>query len=133
MLKDIETYYQSLAEAILPELPEDWATANLEIVCYPKSADYFGYYVTSSGTTKSFEVSTNAILLLRRMRKAFQAEQQPLWGQALFELNSTGEFKMKYGYENLDEDGNTIYDSEEWKQRQAERESKLDTFKNQNE
>lgn len=48
-----------------------------------------------------------------------------MWGQAVFELQPDGKFKMNFGYENCDKSGDTHFDEEAELRRFRERQKRL--------
>lgn len=125
MIEGIETYYQRIADGIVDGIPEDWRHARVEVVFYSECSDYDGEYTTDDGKERSFEVSDDACLAFRQLRKKFNESGKRVWGQATFELNADGSFNMKWGYDNCEENGDTIWDADEWSRKQNERRSRL--------
>lgn len=110
MIEGIEPFYQRIAEAIQEAIPEEWATAKMDVIFYPGSSIYEGEFIRKSdGMLLSFETPDDAGRAFRELRKLFKASGKPLWGQACFELDADGKFNMKWGYENCDADGNTRF------------------------
>ncbi len=50
---------------------------------------------------------------------------QPVWGQFVFWLSNAGQFDVKWGYENVDENGNTVFDEATWLKNRRERIARL--------
>lgn len=125
MIPAIEEYYQKIAEFIAEDINDDWATARTDQIFFPGSITSFGEYTTSSGSLKHFEVSWNIIRTFMELRAKFKEAGSPLWGQATFDLTSEGKFSMTWGYENCDENGDTIFDEEREHQREETRRLRL--------
>ncbi|WP_158264980.1 immunity protein YezG family protein [Blastopirellula marina] len=125
MIDGIEAIYQRIADGVVEQLPEDWKSARVDAVFYPESSEYVGEYETPSGKCLDFGVTREVGRAFRELRRKFQESGKSLWGQAAFELHSDGKFAMKWGYDNCDENGNTIWDEQAWHRRQEERRLRL--------
>lgn len=125
MIEGTETIYQRIADAVVERLPDDWKSARVDAVFFSDSSDYVGEYATSSDKSTDFEVTMEVTRAFKELRRKFKESGKPLWGQASFELQSDGKFNMKWGYDNCDESGNTIWDEQEWHRRQEERRIRL--------
>jgi hypothetical protein len=76
-------------------------------------------------TLRDFGTIVRGERAFRELRRKFKETGKPLWGQASFELHSDGKFKMKWGYDNCDENGDTIFNEEEELKRSEERRKRL--------
>jgi hypothetical protein len=125
MIPGIEPLYQRIAESIQGAISEDWSTAKMDAVFYSDSITYLGEYVTPCGVLKDFGTSRDGQRAFRELRQKFADAGKPLWGQACFELNANGKFDLKLGYINCDENGDTIFDELEERQRLEERRKRI--------
>jgi len=125
MIEGLEAIYERIADAIVSAIPDQWNSARIDAVFYSDSSEYTGEYLTDSGIQKDFAVALESTRAFRELRRKFKEAGQPLWGQASFELNADGKFKMKWGYENCDENGDTVWDEAEWHRHQEERRQRL--------
>lgn len=125
MIEGIEEIYQRIAGALVDVLPDKWRVARIQAVFFPESSEYHGEYVTESGEEQDCEVTMEASRAFRDLRRKFKDAGQPLWGQAHFELFPTGKFNMKWGYENCDKNGDTIWNEDEWHRQLEERRNRL--------
>lgn len=118
MLPNIEMYYERIADAIIDNLPDEWSDARITAIFYSDSITWEPEFQMTNGKLQSFDVSMKLTRAFRELRQKFKEAGQPLWGQASFELQADGKFNMKWGYDNCDENGDTIWDEEEWHRRQ---------------
>lgn len=126
MIQGIEVYYQQIADAISDAIPEDWATALMEVTFHDGSIDYHGEYTRSvDGVPRSFGTPRIARDAFKDIRSLFKQSGKPLWGSATFNLDSNGQFNMKWNYDDCDENGYARYDSEAWLKRQEEDQYRL--------
>ncbi len=125
MIVEIEEFYRKIADEIAISIPDDWTSSSCEVTFYSDSIEYYGIYTNVDGVLDSFSVSRELSKTFKELRRKFKEVGQPVWGQATFELLADGKFNMKWGYENCDVNGNTIYNSEEWLRRQEERRLRL--------
>jgi hypothetical protein len=123
MIEGIEPFYQQIAESIQEAIPEEWTTARMDVLFYADGESYEGEYTrTADGKAVDFATTRKAERAFRGLRNKFKEAGKPLWGQASFELDSDGKFHMQWGYDNCDENGNTIFnEEEELKRREARR------------
>jgi hypothetical protein len=126
MIEGIEQLYQAIAESIEQAIPDDWTTARMEAVFYPGSSDYVGEYIRKAdGKVRAFSTGRLGERAFREIRKKFKEAGKPLWGQAIFELHSDGKFNMKWGYDDVDENGDTTFNENEYLNRNEERRKRL--------
>jgi len=125
MIEGIEEIYQRLADAMNKAITADWSSARSEAIFYPDNIEFNGEYMPVKGSPRSFKVSREMTNLFEDLRQKFKDAGKPLWGQAIFELNSDGKFNLKWGYDNCDENGNTIWNEEEWRRREEESRKRL--------
>ena len=125
MIPNIENFYERIANEILHALPDSWQKAQVNAIFYGDSITWEPEYVTVAGELKSLDISMNLIRAFKELRRAFKDAGQPLWGQALFELEPSGKFNMKWGYDNCDEQGDTIWNEDEWRRRHEDRAKRL--------
>lgn len=121
MIEGIEVVYQQIADTIVQLVPEPWREATVEVVCLPGGMHFEGTYRSEAGKLRGFATSKNCHRAFRELRRKFEEAGQPIWGQAHFVLYSDGKFNMKWGYENCDANGDTLYDDEAWARRQEKR------------
>lgn len=126
MIESIEAYYQIIGDAIEEAISDEWTTAIMEGIFYPDSSTYFGEYIRKADN-KSVDFGTprNAERAFRDLRKKFKESGSKVWGRATFELHSDGRFNMKWGYENSDENGDTIFNENDEIKRHEERRQRL--------
>ncbi len=121
MIKGIEQYYQLIAEAIDESINESWVTAMLNAIFYDDSITLEAEYRRPNGKDVSFHMPPKARIAFQAIRAKFAEAGEPVWGQAHFEMNSNGKFKMDFGYKDCDERGNTHFDPDAWQAHQEER------------
>jgi len=124
MVENIEQLYQTIADLIVDNVPEEgWVDAKVKAVFHPGSISLRSDYMsTSRGGRRSFDSDKGFEMFqaFRDMRKLFKDAGKPLWGRAVFYLEPDGKFKMDFDYDDCDENGNAIYDSEKWLAEQDE-------------
>lgn len=126
MIDGIELLYQQIAESIEEAIPDEWTTARMEAAFFSESSKYMGEYTRESdGVARDFPTSFEAARAFREIRKRFKEAGKPLWGRAIFEMDSQGKFKMHWDYDNCDEEGNAIFDEEEELKKAEERHRRL--------
>ena len=125
MIEGIETLYQQIADSTEDAIPEPWSVATVEAIFYSDSIDFEAEYTRETGGVGSFATTLEGDRAFRSLRKQFKEAGHPVWGQARFELRADGKFDMTFGYDDCDENGDTIFDAEKWHQRQEERRKRL--------
>ncbi len=125
MIHGIEEFYHVIADSISDAIREPWSLAKVEAIFFPDSITFEAEYTSVTGKIRSFATSLASDRAFRELRRRFKDAKQPVWGQALFELHPDGKFTMKWGYENCDENGDTIWDEKAWSQRHDERHRRL--------
>jgi hypothetical protein len=125
MIDGVEDIYQRIADAIVAAIPEPWQSAKAEAIFFENNINFIGEYVSEAGKERDFAVPLYARRAFQELRRKFKEANQPLWGQASFELCPDGKFSLKWGYDHCDENGNTIWDDVEWGRMQSERHKRL--------
>jgi len=125
MIEGIEGLYQQIADSIVEAIHEPWSVAKVEAIFYPDSITFEAEYVRQAGGLASFATTLGGDRAFRELRKKFKEAGQPVWGQACFELRADGSFDMKWGYDNCDDNGDTIFDEVEWSRRHDERHKRI--------
>lgn len=125
MIDGIEMIYQQIADEMVSDLPAGWRQAKIDAVYYPEGADYDGEYITEAGKERSGGVTIKATQVFDELRRKFKDAGHRVWGRATFELHSDGAFNMKWDYDNCDENGDKIWDPDEWSRQQDERRLRL--------
>jgi hypothetical protein len=126
MIDGIEDLYQAIAESMVQTIPEDWSTATFEAIFYPDGSVYEGEYTRKADdVARSFQPATGGSRAFRQLRQRFKDAGKPLWGKARFDLRADGSFNMTWGYEDCDEDGNTLFDQEQELRRHEARRIRL--------
>src|SRR4051794_13841655 len=125
MIEGIEPLYQRIAASIVEAIPQPWSSAQVNAIFYSDSIDFEAEYTAADGGIGTFATTLDGDRAFRELRRKFKEAGKPLWGQALFVLQADGKFKMTFGYENCDEQGNTIFDADEWRRRFKERHKRL--------
>jgi hypothetical protein len=121
MIDGIEALYQQIADSIVEAIPEPWITARVEAIFFADSITFETEYTREAGGLTSFATLLHGDRAFRELRRKFKEAGQPVWGQACFALNADGKFNMTLGYDNCDENGNTVFNETEWKRRHDER------------
>jgi hypothetical protein len=125
MIPSIEAIYQQIAESIVEAINEPWSKAKVEAIFFADSITFEAEYTRIAGGVASFPTLLKGDRAFRELRNKFKAAGKPVWGQACFELEANGKFDMKWGYDNCDENGNTVFDEDEWARRHEERRVRL--------
>ena len=125
MIPGIETFYDRIAYSIQGAIDENWTTATMDAIFFDDSITFFGEYTTSDGRVMGFGTTRDGQRAFQELRQKFADSGKPLWGQATFEMNAEGKFTMNWGYENCDENGDTIFDEEREHQREDNRRKRL--------
>lgn len=125
MVPGIEELYRVIADSIVESISEPWSVAKVEAIFFSDNITFEAEYLSASGRVQSFATSLASDRAFRELRRRFRDAEQPLWGQASFELHADGKFTMKWGYEDCDENGDTIWDALAWSHRQNERNRRL--------
>ena len=98
----------------------------MEAIFYSGSSTYLGEYTRKAdGKLRSFATASSGERGFRELRKKFKQAGKPLWGSACFEMQSSGRFNMKFGYEDCDENGDTRFDADEELKRAEARHKRL--------
>jgi len=121
MIPGIEAAYQVVAEEIEDALPGPWQHATIDGVYYPESEEFNGEFLNQSGELECFRISIKVMKTFRQLREKFKKAGHRVWGQVSFRLYPDGTFNVKWGYDNCDENGTTIWDPDEWSRQQDER------------
>ena len=125
MTPEIEEYYQQIAELIVEAIEEDWEQAKIDIIFFSGMIASYGEFISSDGKLRDFQTSWNIQRTFMELRAKFKESGKPVWGQATFEITSDGKFSMKWGYENCDANGDTVFDEEREHQREETRRLRL--------
>lgn len=125
MIPGAEEIYQRIANEMQDAIPVDWSSAVCEAIFFSDNIEFHGEYMPVKGSPRSFKLSREITNAFQDLRQKFKDASKPLWGQAIFELNSDGKFNLRWGYDNCDENGNTIWNEEEWRRDQDERMTRL--------
>ena len=126
MVDGAEPLYEQMAESISECVPEKWSVAKMEAVFFDDSITYLGEYQRAAdGVSRSFPTDIRGERAFRQLRQLFKDAAKPLWGQACFEMQSDGKFRINFGYDDCDEDGNTRFDEERELRRAEERRLRL--------
>lgn len=125
MVEGIEQLYQQIADSIVEAIPEPWTEGKVEAIFYQGVIDFEAEYRTPEGKVKGFVTQKSGDRAFRELRRKFKEAGHPVWGQACFELKPDGKFNMKWGYENCDANGNTIFNETAWSRRHEERRVRL--------
>ena len=126
MIPGIEQFYQRIADSIQESITEDWSTALIEAVFYSSTISFHGEYVRAiDGVPRSLRPTLDGMGAFKDLRKLFKEDGKPLWGSATFEIESSGRFKMNWGYDDCDKEGNTLWDAEKWSRIEDERQFRL--------
>ncbi len=121
MIPEIEVLYERIANAMIASIPEAWRTARIVGIFYADSITWEPEYEPQAGGLRSFDVSMELTRAFRELRRKFKEVGKPVWGQAAFNITPAGKFNMTWGYDNCDENGDTVWDEKEWNRRQDER------------
>lgn len=125
MIDGIEAYYQRVADSIVESIHDEWVEARVDAVFYSDGITFLGEYTRADGVLRSFETGRSGDKALRELRSRFKDARQPVWGQAHFELCADGKFNMRFGYENCDSNGDTVFDEDRYVQMVEERHKRL--------
>jgi hypothetical protein len=126
MIEGLELFYQQIAESMLEAIPEEWSTATFEATFFSDSSRYEAEYTRATdGLARGFQPTDTGCRAFRHLRKKFKEAGKQVWGQACFELLPNGKFNMKWGYDNCDENGDTLFDGDEEVKRAADRHERL--------
>lgn len=125
MIEGVEDAIQRIADGAVEAVPCPWTSASIGAIFYADNSDYMGDFVTPEGGVGGFVLSMEMILAFGEIRDRLREAGKPVWGQARMELTPDGKFSLKWGYENCDADGNTIWDADAWTRRQEERQNRL--------
>jgi hypothetical protein len=125
MIDGLEILYQQIVDSIKEAIPEPWSSAKVEAIFFSDSIDFETEYVSETGKFRGFATTMAGDRAFKQLRRRFKEAGKPVWGQACFELQSDGTFSMKWGYENCDANGDTIFDEETWSRRHEERRQRL--------
>ncbi len=114
MIDGIEPLYQQIAESMIAAIPEEWSSARFDVFFVPGSCTYEAEFVRAADSaSRSFQPTDDGNRAFRQLRKKFKEAGKRVWGRASFELRPDGKFNMKWGYDNCDENGDTIFNEEE--------------------
>lgn len=126
MIEGVEPLYREIAESMQEAIDDDWTNATMDAIFYSDGSEYFGEYTRRvDGKARDFATSTKGARAFRAWREAFREARQPLWGRARFELRPDGEFNVKLNYDNCDENGDTVFDAEQWRKEHDARHARL--------
>jgi hypothetical protein len=114
MIEGIEPLYQRIADSMTAALPEGWATAKYEAIFYPGASAYDAEYVRQvDGVARGFAPTKDGPRAFRELRALFRQAGRPVWGRASFELRPDGTFKVQWGYDDCDANGDCRFDEDE--------------------
>jgi hypothetical protein len=121
MIEGIEPYYRQIGESISESIREPWDSAWMTAVFYPQHVDYSGEFLPAGGgSAKSYPTGVEARRAFEGLREMFKQAGKPVWCRARFEMNSSGKFNLKWGYDDADENGFARFDAEEELKRKRE-------------
>ena len=126
MMEHVEEMYSVIGQAIVDSISSDWVTANVEAEFFPHSTLLFGDYELPTGSMVSFDLGNELVVAFEELRKRFKETGQPLWGRATFKLSADGAFRLLWGYDNCDADGNSICSEESYQRRILEQIERCD-------
>jgi hypothetical protein len=113
MIEGLEPLYQELADQAAMTLPDGWQKLRIEAVFYAEEeVDYWFGYIARDGNLGGLGITSELCEVLRGIRAKFHESNQPVFGQVVFSLTNDGKFSLDLGYDNCDENGDTIYSSE---------------------
>jgi hypothetical protein len=126
VIDGLESLYKQIADSMLNAIPEEWSSAMFEALFFQDSSTYEAEYTRKAdGKQRGFQPSSGGSRAFRELRKKFKEAGKPVWGRACFQLNSNGTFNMKWGYDNCDENGDTLFSEEDELKRHEERRKRL--------
>ncbi|KGR84450.1 immunity protein YezG family protein [Lysinibacillus odysseyi] len=115
--KEMERIYQEVADILVKMIPEKWQTIFLYTEIDEKNHRLFFYYYPEfstepvymldvasmlKGSKREWEVLANALYdAFERLLLAFDEAEQELWTNLTFQLNSKGNMKIKFDYDDL--------------------------------
>jgi hypothetical protein len=120
MIPGIEEHYQRIADALVATLPEGWRSVTVTAVFYADSISWYPESVTASGKLESVDCNRDLRWAFQDFRQAFREAGKLAWGEVVFTMHADGTINVQFKYENCDENGNRIWDAEEWSRRHDE-------------
>lgn len=123
MIEGIEEFYQRITQSMIDAIPEAWSSATFEAIFFDNHSIYEAEYVrTADRIAYSFQPASGGSKAFRELRKRFLEAGKKPWGRARFELLPDGKFQVRWGYDNCDENGFTLFDADqEFQRREANR------------
>ena len=126
MIEGEAAIYTRIAQSMCEAIPEEWSSAKIEAIFYSECITYDAEYNRKAdGKARSFATTLDGDRAFRELRKLFKSSGVPVWGRACFELQPDGKFVMKWGYDNCDDNGDTLFDAEQELRRHEERRMRL--------
>lgn len=126
MIEGDAAIYSRIAQSMSEAIPEEWSSAKIEAIFYSDSITFEAEYIRrADGKVRTFATTLDGDRAFRELRKSFKSSGQPVWGSACFELQPDGKFNVKWGYDNCDGNGDTVFDNEQYLRRHEERRKRL--------
>lgn len=126
MIEGDVAIYTRIAQSMSEAIPEEWSSAKIEAIFYSDSITFEAEYIRrADGKVRSFATTLDGDRAFRELRKLFKSSGRQVWGRACFELQPDGKFNLKWGYDNCDENGDTVFDEEQELRRWEERRQRL--------
>ena len=126
MIEGIEPLYRRIADGIESAIREPWSSAFVEVAYFTEHSRYDGEYTGADGkATGSLEVVDDVRHAFDEARELFRLQGKLPWGRARFDLTSQGSFKMKWIYDDCDDQGFARFDEAKELKRARERRKRL--------
>lgn len=103
MNKDVENFYQVIAEAAAEKAPDGWVALRIEVTLFDDygSADFF--YRSKLGEENQFDPGFDGYDAVTRafgeMRKIMASAGKSTWKSARFDLEASGKFHIDFSYD----------------------------------
>ncbi len=99
-MADQDEHYQAIGQALADELPEGWAS--VEVNCYMVSVftEFHCRYTTTGGDSVSFEVPDDLFEHFMELRDELYEPGRGAWLAATFTMDNSGAYGVDYDYDS---------------------------------
>ena len=116
MLPGLEPLFQEIADSMVAAIPEEWSTARVEAIYFSDSSVYEAEYTRKAdGVPRDFETPEQCLdaFDVRRDNDLSTPDSRCGGGPCLNSNQVDGTFRVKWGYDDCDANGDTIFDEDQ--------------------
>ena len=103
MVDTIESLYPKIGQSVVDSISDDWTSVQLSAIIKPGVTTLHGYYWLATGVKLSVRPTRQMIVLFNQLHTRMAEEMHDDWTQAIFEMDQSGKFDIKFEYNPEDE------------------------------